>query len=199
MSWSTFENSAAGPEQVASYSAAVDALHAFHDAWASAAPGAQVLDQITADLRRWTEALTPMAVPEVDRLSGRITSLPVRGHLAVPPVLVDVVTADRVEGTVTFGPFFLGGGGAAHGGTILTVFDEVLGMQASAGGRGAARTAYMRTDFRAVVPIGDPIVVRTRLEREDGRKRYVRGELWAGETLCAETEALFIGLRNDTP
>jgi acyl-coenzyme A thioesterase PaaI-like protein len=196
MSWMTFDNPAAGPDQVAAYSAALDALHKFHDAFSSAAPGTEMLDLLSADLRRWTTALAPMAVPEVDRLSGRIKGLPVRGHLAIPPVLLDVSERDRVEGTVTFGPYFLGGGSAAHGGIITMVFDEVLGIQASAGGRRAARTAYLRTDFRSIVPIDVPVRVRAWFEREEGRKRYIRGDMRVGDTLCAEVDSLFVELRD---
>lgn len=196
MSWMAFDNPSARPEQVAAYTAALGALHAFHDAFSSAAPGVQMLDQLSADLRGWTHALTPMAVPEVDRLSGRIKGLPVRGHLAIPPVVLDVSERDRVEGTVTFGPYFLGGGAAAHGGVIMMVFDEVLGIQASAGGRRAARTAYLRTDFRSVVPIDVPVRVRAWFDREEGRKRYIRGDMSVGDTLCAEVDSLFVELRH---
>lgn len=195
MSWTTFDNTAAGPEQVTAWSGTVDALHAFHDSLVSAAPGAAMLDEIADDLRRWTAVLTPMAVPEVDRLSGRIPSLPVRGQAMVPPFVVDVADASRLEGVVTFGPYYLGGGAAAHGGMIVTVFDEVLGSLAAMGGRKPARTAYLKTDFRALVPIGEQIRVRAWFDREDGRKRYLRADMWVGDTLCAEADSLFVELR----
>ncbi len=196
MSWSTFDNLGAGPEQVEAYGAALDALHAFHDALASAAPEPEILDQLAGDLRRWKEVLSPIAVPELERLSGRIQSLPVRGHAGIPPFVVDTSNAQRVEGTVTFGPYFLGGGAAAHGGMIMLMFDEVLGIHSCADGRRAARTAYMKTDFSSIVPIDVPIRLRAWFEREEGRKRYLRGDMWAGDTLCAEVEALFIELRD---
>ncbi|MRJ75890.1 PaaI family thioesterase [Aeromicrobium sp. SMF47] len=185
-------DSSAGPEQVRAFGTALEALRGFHDALTAAAPSADVLERLAADLQRWTQTLTPLEVPEPDRLAGRLRNLPVRGHPALPPVLLDVVEDDKVEGTVTFGTFFLGRGGAAHGGTIATVFDEVLGVMASHRGHSATRTAYLKTDFRSIVPIGEPIRIRGWMDREEGRKRYVRGELWAGDTLCAEAEALFV-------
>lgn len=195
MSWTTFDNTAAGTGQVAAWSGTIDALRAFQDALVSAAPGAAMLDEITADLSRWAAALAPMAVPEVDRLSGRLPSLPVRGQAMIPPFVVDVADASRLEGVVTFGPYHLGGGAAAHGGMIVTVFDEVLGSLAAMGGRKPARTAYLTTDFRAIVPIGEQIRVRAWFDREDGRKRHLRAEMWCGETLCAEADSLFVELR----
>lgn len=198
MAWATFRNSAADPEQVQAYSSALDALHAFHDALSKAAPDAGTLDRLADDLRGWTEALTPYEKPELSRLSGRLPSLPVRGHLALPPFIVESADDQQITGTVTFGAFFLGGGGAAHGGAILNILDEVLGVQASAGGRKPARTAYLKTDFRSIVPIETPIRLRAWFEREDGRKRYLRAEMWAGDTLCTETDSLFVELRPAT-
>lgn len=198
MAWATFRNVAAAPEQVQAYSSALDAVHAFHDALSKAAPDAGTLDRLAADLRDWAEALTPFEQPEVNRLSGRLPSLPARGHLAVPPFIVERADEHEIVGTVTFGAFFLGGGAAAHGGAILNVLDEVLGVQASAGGRKPARTAYLKTDFRSIVPIETPIRLRAWFEREQGRKRYLRAEMWAGDTLCTETDSLFVELRPAT-
>ncbi|MCW2770162.1 MAG: thioesterase [Aeromicrobium sp.] len=197
MSWSTFTSSAS-PEQVRAYGSALDALHAFHDALASAAPRPELLDRLAEDLRGWTDTLAPMAVPELDRLAGRSLSLPVRGHPAIPPVTVDSLDGGKFEGTVTFGAFFLGGGGSAHGGTILTIFDEVLGVLAVTQSRAATRTAYLKADFRATVPVDVPVRVVASVERAEGRKRFLRGEMWVGETLCAEADALFVVVRDPT-
>jgi acyl-coenzyme A thioesterase PaaI-like protein len=199
MSWSTFLNRDAGPEQVAAYAAAIDALHAFHDALSSAAPDAATLDRLAEDLHQWTKELAPHARPELERLAGRLPSLPVRGHPAIPPVLIEIADAQRVEGTVTFGTFFLGGGAAAHGGTIMSVFDEVLGVLAVAQSHQGARTAYLKTDFRSLVPIDTPVRVSAWIDRTEGRKHFVRGEMRVGETLCAEADALFLEVRDLTP
>lgn len=196
MAGAAFLATDAAPEVVAAYSRALDAVHAFHHALAKAVPEPETLDQLADDLHSWADRLAPFAVPETSRLSGRLPALPVRGHLAFPPFIVESADDVEVVGTVTFGAFFLGAGGAAHGGAILNVLDEVLGVQASAGGRRPARTAYLKTDFRSIVPVETPLRVRAWIDREDGRKRYLRGEIWAGDTLCAEAEALFVELRS---
>jgi acyl-coenzyme A thioesterase PaaI-like protein len=193
-----FDNPAATPEQVTAFSSVLDAVHAFHDALATAAPDPELLDRLAGDLRGWADTLAPMRRPETERLSGYLAALPVRGHLAIPPVLVDLSQDDRIEGTLTFGPFFLGGGGAAHGGVILTVFDEVLGVLATAGGK-PARTAYLKSDFRSPVPLETSVRVRAWIDRVEGRKRFIRADMWVGETLCAEVDSLFVELREKAP
>jgi acyl-coenzyme A thioesterase PaaI-like protein len=104
-----------------------------------------------------------------------------------------------VTGTVTFGRYFLGGGGAVHGGAIPLLFDEVLGRLANSGDRAPSRTAYLHTDFRSITPVGEELSVRAWFVSEQGRKRVLRAELTRGETLCAEAEGLFIALRPDQP
>lgn len=196
MSFTAFTNTEATPEQISSYAAALEALHAFKDAFSEAAPDPETLDRLAADLRGWTEALRPSAQQEeASRLSGRTPVLPARGHAALPPFVVDFADPERVEARVTFGSYFLGAGGAAHGGTIMTVLDEILGIQATVGGRSMTRTAYLKVDFRSVVPINTPVRINTWTVRVEGRKRFLRGELWAGDTLCAEADALFVQLR----
>lgn len=195
MSWMPFENTDVSAEQVQSYGEALKALHSFKNAFAEAAPDAKTLDQLTSELHRWTNVLTPMAKPELGRLSGRVPSLPARGHAGMPPFVLDLSDPERVEAQVSFGSYFLGGGGAAHGGTIMTIFDEIMGVQASSGERGIARTAYLKVDFRSTVPLDTPVRVTSWFEQEDGRKRFLRAEMWNGDTLCAEADALFVELR----
>lgn len=194
MSWMPFQNTDATPEQVASFAEALVALRAFKDAFAEAAPDAATLDQLTSDLNHWTDILTPMAQPEVGRLAGRMPSLPARGHAGMPPFVLDLSDPERIAAEVTFGSSYLGGGGAAHGGMLMTVFDEIMGVQATMRERSLSRTAYLKVDFRAMVPIGTPVRVMTWFERVEGRKRFLRGEMWNGDVLCAEANALFVEL-----
>lgn len=196
MTWKSFTNTEVSTEQVQSFGEALKALHAFKNAFAEAVPDAKTLDQLTTDLHEWTNILTPMAKPELGRLSGRVPSLPARGHAGLPPFVLDLSDPDRIEAEVTFGSYFLGGGGAAHGGTIMTIFDEIMGVQATMRDRNIARTAYLKVDFRATVPLDTAVRVKVWFEGEDGRKRYLRAEMWNGDVLCAEANALFIELRD---
>jgi acyl-coenzyme A thioesterase PaaI-like protein len=154
---------------------------------------------LALDLRRWSDDLSKSAVPEREQVFARRLDLPGRGQTMAPCLRVLDGDANTVRGAVTFGRYFLGGGGAVHGGAIPLLFDEVLGRLASAGGRTRARTAYLHTDFRSITPVGVDLSVTAWFVSEQGRKRVLRGELRHGDTLCAEAEGLFVELRPGQP
>src|SRR4029077_3007982 len=98
--------------------------------------------------------LEPLAVPERDQLFAHRTDLQGRGQTMSPRLEVVEGDAEHVVAHVVFGRYFLGGNGAAHGGSIPLVFDEVLGRLANMGGRPRARTAYLNVNYRSITPIG---------------------------------------------
>jgi acyl-coenzyme A thioesterase PaaI-like protein len=111
------------------------------------------------------------------------------------PPLVDVVgDRDGLTASVTYTAYYVGGNGAVHGGAIPLLFDEVLGRLANTD-RPICRTAYLNVDFRHVTPVGRPLRVEARFEREEGRKRYLYGSFSDGEQLTAEAHGLFVELR----
>ena len=181
------------------YGDMIAALRDFLDDVAAAAPDTATTVALTEDLRDWSKRLAQTAVGERRQIFARRLDLPGRGQTMSPNFIP--VTGDQhsVQGTVTFGRYFLGGGGAVHGGAIPLLFDEVLGRLASSGDRAPARTAYLHTDFRSITPIGQELAVRAWFVGEQGRKRLLRAELTHDDTLCAEAEGLFIELRPDQP
>lgn len=181
------------------YGDMIAALRDFLDDVAAAAPDAATTVALTNDLNRWAERLAQSAVPERRQIFARRLDLPGRGQTMSPSFIPIAGDREKVEGTVTFGRYFLGGGGAVHGGAIPLLFDEVLGRLASSGGRAPARTAYLHTDFRSITPVGVDLGVRAWFVSEQGRKRTLRARLTHGDTLCAEAEGLFIELRPDQP
>ncbi|SPM40911.1 thioesterase family protein [Mycobacterium numidiamassiliense] len=183
----------------AEYGDMIAALRDFLDDVAAAAPDAATTVTLTNDLHRWAERLAQSAVPERRQIFARRLDLPGRGQTMSPNFIPIAGDCEKVAGTVTFGRYFLGGGGAVHGGAIPLLFDEVLGRLASSGGRAPARTAYLHTDFRSITPVGVELAVRAWFVSEQGRKRTLRAQLTHGDTLCAEAEGLFIELRPDQP
>jgi acyl-coenzyme A thioesterase PaaI-like protein len=181
------------------YGDLIAALRDFLDDVAAATPDAETTVTLTRDLTSWSDRLAPVAVSERKQIFARRLDLPGRGQTMSPNFIP--VTGDRenVTGKVTFGRYFLGGGGAVHGGAIPLLFDEVLGRLSSTGGRAPARTAYLHTDYRSITPIGEELTVRGWFVSEQGRKRMLRAELKHRDTLCAEAEGLFIELRPDQP
>lgn len=174
---------------------AVEAFRGLQDALASAgATDPAVWAELTVRLEGARELLAAYAVEEERRVVGRWPRVPGRGQALVPPVVLDERDRDAVRGRVVFSEHYLGRNRAVHGGTLPLVFDEVLGSLANEG-RSPARTAYLHLEYRALTPVGVELVLTGRIEREEGRKRFVRGELWDGDTLCAEATGLFVALR----
>jgi acyl-coenzyme A thioesterase PaaI-like protein len=183
----------------AEYGDMIDALRGFLDDVAAAAPDTATTVALTRDLQDWAARLAQTAVGERTQLFARRLDLPGRGQTMSPNFIPVAGDHQSVQGTVTFGRYFLGGGGAVHGGAIPLLFDEVLGRLASSGDRAPARTAYLHTDFRSITPVGEELAVRAWFVSEQGRKRLLRSTITHGETLCAEAEGLFIMLRPDQP
>ena len=137
-----------------------------------------------------------IAAPSGERVWANRFDLTGRGS-ALPPEMEDIridPVHGRVTCAVTFGTSYVGAGDAAHGGAIALFFDELLGMCSNAG-RPVARTAYLHVDYRAVTPLELPLQGAARIDRVEGRKRFVVGELRLGDDVVAEAEGLFIELR----
>lgn len=179
---------------VRAYGELVKNLHAVQNALASLSMDREAIDGFSADLARWRERLERSTTDEQHQVNGRAAELPVRGHAMLPELVVTSRTTDRVEGTVRFGRWFMGGGMAVHGGAVSLLFDEVLGILAALAAGGISRTAYLNTDYRALTPIDTELGVVAWIERVEGRKWTVRGEIRHGDAVCAEAEGLFIKL-----
>jgi acyl-coenzyme A thioesterase PaaI-like protein len=184
-----------GPE----YGRMIVALRAFLDAVAAASPETSTITALAEDLESWTGKLASTAVGERRQIFAHRLDLPGRGQTMSPNFIVSEGDSESVCGTVTFGRYFLGGGGAVHGGAIPLLFDEVLGRLSNSAGRPPSRTAYLHTDYRSITPVGVELDVRAWFVSEQGRKRVLRSELRHGDTLCAEAEGLFVVLRPDQP
>jgi acyl-coenzyme A thioesterase PaaI-like protein len=193
------EPSVRSPGGGAEYGDMIAALRDFLDNVAAAAPATATTVELAADLKAWTDRLAQDQVSERRQIFARRLDLPGRGQTMSPNFIPVAGDHESVSGVVTFGRYFLGGGGAVHGGAIPLLFDEVLGRLASSGERAPARTAYLHTDFRSITPVGEELTVRAWFVSEQGRKRLLRAELSHGDTLCAEAEGLFIALRPDQP
>lgn len=170
------------------------ALAEFLDDFAGAVPDAATATSLTGDLLAWSRRLRELQVAEREQAFGHRPDLTGRGQVMAPAFVMTRRLPDAVEGTVTFGRYFLGGNGAVHGGAIALFFDEVLGRLSDTCGRPPGRTASLTTSYRAVTPVGQRLAVRAWFDSESGRKRVLRGEIRSGDTVCAEAEGLFVSL-----
>jgi acyl-coenzyme A thioesterase PaaI-like protein len=176
----------------------IDALRVLQDRVTGAAPPADTVTDVARTLEKLTATLEPFTVSEAEQITGHRNDLPGRGQAFTPPLHVDEWDAGHVLGHVTFTRFYLGGGGAAHGGAVPLIFDEVLGRLANTG-RDRARTAYLHVNFRKITPIGVRLRVEAEVSREEGRKRFLTGALYDGDAVTADAEGLFVALRPGQP
>jgi acyl-coenzyme A thioesterase PaaI-like protein len=105
---------------------------------------------------------------------------------------------EHVSARVALSRFYLGAGGAAHGGVLGLVFDELMGRLANTS-RSRSRTAYLHVNFRAITPIGPELRVSARVDRIEGRKRFLTGTIHYGDALTADADGLFVELRPGQP
>ncbi len=194
MSWESYFSADLSAEDAVAWGQMTSELRGLHDAIAALPFDRDVVDELAADLRGWRQRLEPLSGEELEQANGRVQQLPVRGHAMLPEFVIGSAGGGRVDGTVTFGRYFMGGGMAVHGGAVSLVFDEVLGILASVQARTITRTAYLHTDYRALTPIGAELAVTASVDRVEGRKIYVTGQMRHGDVVCAEAEALFLQL-----
>ncbi|WP_435277411.1 PaaI family thioesterase [Rhodococcus yananensis] len=146
------------------------------------------------------DLLEPHCVREGESPAGFAVELPGRGSLLMLPWTIEKFDADGVRSRGTFRRYHLGGNGAAHGGTLPLLFDDLFGMVIHAHGRPIARTGYLHVNYRKITPIETELVVEGRVDRVDGRKAFCTAELrdLDGDVL-ADCEALMIELLPGQP
>ncbi|HEY2167005.1 MAG TPA: hotdog domain-containing protein [Jatrophihabitantaceae bacterium] len=104
---------------------------------------------------------------------------------------------DGLAATASFPRSFEGMPGYAHGGIVLAVFDDLIGLTIGRLLRISAPTVRVEVDFRKPVPLDRDIEFRTRLISSDGRKRVVTATATIGDMVHAEAQALLIVLPPD--
>src|SRR3954451_14759141 len=183
----------------AGYAELITATRAYLDALAAANVGSDDADRLAEQVQRLTAELQQWAADEDDAPIATRLDLPGRGHPLLLPFVADEWTDSAVRGRVVFGRFYLGGNGAAHGGTLPLLFDEVMGRLNSSGGRTVGRTAYLHVNYRHITPIDRELELEATLDRVEGRKRFITGRLRRGDTLVADAEGLFVELLPGQP
>ena len=111
-----------------------------------------------------------------------------------PPLTVAKTGEAEAEARGTFGSAYEGPPGSVHGGFIAASFDEVLGFVQSLG-RNPGFTGTLSVRYRSPTPLHTELVFKARFDRREGRKTFCTSTLHAGDTLCAEAEAIFVSAR----
>lgn len=178
----------------------IEAVRALQDhARAVDAPD-HVITEAADRLEALSALLAPFDADEWQSPSGRRMDLPMRGNVLTIPMNAHKTDDGRIEGWARFARFHLGRNGAVHGGSLGMLFDTVLGLTASVlTGSRRQRTAYLKINYRNIVPIEKKLQFDAGVDSEDGRKIFVSGRLRDGDTLLTEADALFVRLKPGQP
>ncbi|KAL7978026.1 hypothetical protein Chor_005013 [Crotalus horridus] len=97
------------------------------------------------------------------------------------------------------GPYLEGPSGYAHGGAIATILDTTLGASAFHISHWVM-TANLNLNYKSPVALGSVVRVDSRVDKVEGKKIFVSGEMWSvdKQTLYVQATALFIELQPDS-
>jgi acyl-coenzyme A thioesterase PaaI-like protein len=147
----------------------------------------------------WPTMHNPPGVAEGSLIGGMESFMdrsPVKGlanPVAPPAELTPDHAAKVVRGSVTFGNAYEGAPGCAHGGWVAAVFDEALGMACIFSG-GPAMTGEITVRYLKPTPTKVRLRIEARFDRQEGRKIYISGEMWAGDVQIARSHGVFIAI-----
>ena len=109
-----------------------------------------------------------------------------------PPLKLEIHEG-MVRGHARFGSAYEGPPSSVHGGYVACAFDEVLGMTQALSGR-PGMTGTLTIRYRRPTPLHTDLRFEATLDREEGRKLFCSGRLYAGDELTAEAEGIFISV-----
>jgi len=111
-----------------------------------------------------------------------------------PPLEFTVDAVEQVaRGIGRFGAAYEGAPGLLHGGILAAAFDELLGVATVFSG-GAGMTRELTVRYLRPTPIGVELRFTARLERAEGRRLFVSGEVEADGVRTAEASGVFIAV-----
>ncbi|MFI9401652.1 PaaI family thioesterase [Nocardia sp. NPDC052316] len=173
----------------------VEAMRTLQDLAVSVDAPDEVFGDALAQAEQLIALLDPYRAPELQGPAGRAVELPGRGSLLLLPWRVVEAGPDGIRMTGEFRRFHLGGNGAAHGGVLPLLFDDLLGMIVHYAGRPISRTAYLHVNYRKITPLETPLAVRGRVDRIEGRKTFITAELLDEQgNVLADCEGLMVQL-----
>ncbi|MEE3750058.1 PaaI family thioesterase [Mycobacterium intracellulare] len=182
------------------YGRFIDAVRTLQDHARAADAPDEVITEAADLLEKVSALLAPYDADEWASPSGRRMDLPMRGNILTIPMQARKGDDGRVHGEARFARFHLGRNGAVHGGALGMLFDSILGLSAAVlTGNPRQRTAYLKIDYRHIVPVEKELQFEAGVDRVEGRKIFVSGRLTDGERLLTEADALFVRLKPGQP
>jgi acyl-coenzyme A thioesterase PaaI-like protein len=154
---------------------------------------AKELEQVNERLRRRLLEHPPR--PDLDP-DGRMRALanPVIGEAnpLAPPLRVQTTPDGTARAEFALGDAYEGPPGLVHGGVSALVLDHLLGSAGGAGGS-PGMTGTLELRYVRPTPLHRPLVARAWIERVDGRKTTIRGEISRADgRVTVQASGLFI-------
>ncbi len=109
----------------------------------------------------------------------------------IAPPLNCWIDGDRAYGNCRCNWSYEGPPGSLHGGMIAAIFDQFLGMAQRMGGQ-PGMTGYLNVSYHNRTPLNTELKLEGSLEKVEGRKTLLRGEMYADGVMTASCEGLFI-------
>lgn len=173
----------------------VDAMRTLQDLAVSVDCPDEVFGEALERVRRLNDLLEPYRAPETVGPAGRVSTLPGRGSLLMPPWQIVEAGSTGVSMRGEFRRYHLGGNSAVHGGVLPLLFDDLFLSLVHYAGRPISRTAFLHVNYRKVTPLHTPLKVEGTIDRVEGRKSFVSARLRdESENLLAECEGLMVQL-----
>jgi acyl-coenzyme A thioesterase PaaI-like protein len=176
-------------DQRLAFVALTDQIRELQHAVSASRPSAVEARSLAVSLRTITDTLTSLEVPEGERFAGRLHRVAGLGGCLLPIVELSPSGPKELRGVVRFGPFHLGWGGAAHGGVLSLMFDDLLGRFVVREYRRSVRTVSLRMTYRALTPLHTDLHVHAWQASADERRVVIRADLRDGDKILAEAEA----------
>jgi hypothetical protein len=109
----------------------------------------------------------------------------------IAPPLNSWMDKERAYATCECGWAYEGPPGSVHGGIVAAIFDQFLGMAQIIGGQ-PGMTAYLNMNYHNRTPLNSELKLEGSLLRVEGRKTFMRGEMFADGVMTASCEGLFV-------
>ena len=126
----------------------------------------------------------------VDRspVSGRVNPL-------APPMGFTLGDDHNARTTIRLGLAYQGPPGRVHGGVVATLLDHIMGYAAGTVGRWIF-TRSLTIDYDHAVPLFDELELAARVDRIDGRKIWVSGEIMVSGSPLVRARGLWLPPRD---
>ncbi|MEH6549904.1 MAG: PaaI family thioesterase [Pseudomonadales bacterium] len=125
-------------------------------------------------------------------LGYELNPLDGRSNPIAAPITV-WMDGDKAYAKANMGWQYEGPPGCVHGGFVAALFDQFLGVGQKLTGQ-PGMTGTLTVKYLKPTPIDTDLRMEARVERVEGRKNYLVGEMWAGDVLTATSAGVFISI-----